>query len=222
MRRWLFVLLCLLADGCGRDENVELAQQLAQGDVQARRAAARALDQLGSKAISAQKALEQAVADSNPEIRRLACHALGEIGPGSKSANAALHTALADQQLSVRLVAALALQKTEPKERAYVPILTKAMQMGEGGVIVAVGGMGAQGDWATATLVGLLGDNRPGIRRLAAEALGRIGPAARQAEPSLRQSLHDPDGRVRDAAADALEAIQGPGLRTTTSIGSSR
>jgi HEAT repeat protein len=42
------------------------------------------------------------------------------------------------------------------------------------------------------------------VRRAAAEALGRLGPLARDAEPALRRALDDPEDLVRKAAAEAL------------------
>ena len=38
----------------------------------------------------------------------------------------------------------------------------------------------------------------------AADALGKIGPAAAEAVPALAAALHDPDEDVRRSAADAL------------------
>ena len=50
----------------------------------------------------------------------------------------------------------------------------------------------------------------PAVRRLAADALGRIGPAAGPARPELvRAAVQDGDGAVRRAAARALRAVSG-------------
>jgi len=51
----------------------------------------------------------------------------------------------------------------------------------------------------------------PTIRRFAADALGRLGPEARDALDALRQAAwHDEDSSVREAAAAALDAVEGP------------
>jgi len=51
----------------------------------------------------------------------------------------------------------------------------------------------------------------PAIRRFAADALGRLGADAREALEALRYvAWHDEDPSVREAAATALEAIEGP------------
>jgi HEAT repeat protein len=57
------------------------------------------------------------------------------------------------------------------------------------------------------TFTRLLTDRRPGIRRLAAEGLGKIGGASQTALPALRQALQDRDDRVREAATQAIELI---------------
>jgi HEAT repeat protein len=84
-----------------------------------------------------------------------------------------------------------------------VPVLTATMQAGEGGTIVAVGGLGPQAEWAAPTLTKLLQDKRPGVRRLAAEALGKIGPQG-DATAALEQATRDADDQVRAAAEAAL------------------
>lgn len=209
MRALAAIGFCLLTAGCGKAPVAELAGQLTDSRAAVRRTAARALDQRGTDARSAVPALTTAIGDQDRDVRRLACHALGRIGLDARPAIPQLTAALRDEDLSVRLVAAFALQKIDPAGRAYVSVLTQAMQMGEGGVIVAVGDMGSEAGWAVPSLVQLLlRDRRPGTRRLAAEALGKMGPAARDAEPSLRQALHDRDDRVREAATKALQAVQ--------------
>ena len=53
----------------------------------------------------------------------------------------------------------------------------------------------------------------PTIRWFAADSLGRLGPEAREASDALRQAAwHDEDPSVREAAAAALDAVEGPGL----------
>jgi len=53
----------------------------------------------------------------------------------------------------------------------------------------------------------------PTIRCFAADSLGRLGPEAREALEALRHSAwHDEDPSVRETAAAALDAVEGPGL----------
>jgi WD40 repeat protein len=52
------------------------------------------------------------------------------------------------------------------------------------------------------------GERSEVLRALAAEALGRIGPAARDAVPALTAAKTDPAAKVREAAQAAVEKIQ--------------
>ena len=208
MTRVAIVALCLCTLGCHSDPTADLTEQLKSSDVTARRSAARALGELGSQADFAVPGLQAALTDNDSEVRRLSTLALGKIGPAAKPALPALARLLNDKEMSVRLSAAFAAQKIDPANELYVPVLTQAMQMGEGGVIVSVGNMGRDAQWAVPALIALLKDRRPGIRRLSAETLGKIGPGASSAESSLHTALRDPDDRVREAAQQALAAIR--------------
>ncbi len=53
-----------------------------------------------------------------------------------------------------------------------------------------------------------LKDREWSIRFAAASALGRIGPAAKEALPALWPLLHDEDPIVRDAAREAIKKIE--------------
>jgi HEAT repeats len=68
--------------------------------------------------------------------------------------------------------------------------------------------------------IGWLRDPRADIRYQAATMLWAYGPLVAEAEPALRQALHDPDPRVRQGAADAIASIHGnkyPGVRSSPS-----
>jgi len=52
-----------------------------------------------------------------------------------------------------------------------------------------------------------LRDRNWSVRLAAANALARIGPAAKEALPALRQLLQDNDQLVRDAAEEAIKSI---------------
>jgi HEAT repeat protein len=59
-------------------------------------------------------------------------------------------------------------------------------------------------------LSSLLAADKPLERYLAACALETIGPAARDAASYLQRSLEDSDPIVREAVAEALQAIENP------------
>jgi HEAT repeat protein len=52
-----------------------------------------------------------------------------------------------------------------------------------------------------------LSDADAGVRRSAAQALGRMGPQADTAVPALTAALADPNPGVRESAAQALTAL---------------
>ncbi|HET9868122.1 MAG TPA: HEAT repeat domain-containing protein, partial [Nitrospira sp.] len=61
---------------------------------------------------------------------------------------------------------------------------------------------------AVPKLASLLTAERALERYLAACALQSVGPSAVQAVPALQRTLNDPDPIVREAAAEALQAIE--------------
>ena len=157
-------------------------------------------------------ALQNATSDSDREVRRLSCFALGEIGTANRRV---LSAALDDAEMSVRLSAAYALLKLDDADPEAAETLSVAMRAGDGGVIVSVTSAGARAAWAIPTLTTLLTDRRAGIRRLAAEGLGKIGGASQSALPTLKRATQDRDDRVRAAAAEAIEQIQVAGAAET-------
>jgi HEAT repeat protein len=205
--RWPTGLLIAALAGCAEDPMPTLLGQAASANAEERADAVRSLGELGAGAETAVPALINATRDEDRDVRRAACRSLGEIGDFREAALSALLARLEDEEFPVQLAAAFALLKLDPQGRAYVPALTRAMRRGEGGTIVAVGRLGRQAEWAVPTLVDLLRDRRPGVRRLAAEALGRIGLTEEAAE-ALRKASRDPDDRVRRAAEAALAAAR--------------
>ncbi len=52
-------------------------------------------------------------------------------------------------------------------------------------------------------------DADPMIRQIAVKSLARLGPAANEAAPTLRELAdHDPEPRVRQLANEALKKIE--------------
>jgi HEAT repeat protein len=199
--------LCCLLNSCG-DSQGQLLAQLQSPEVEVRRAAVRALALQSQPDNRVMIALTQAVADSDQAVRGLAINALGQIGKPARGSLPALTLVMKDSDPVIRLRAALAIQKINPKDLSFVPVLVSAMRSGDGRVLLEVGAMGRDGAWAVPTLIELLGHPLPQIRALAAQTLGRIGPAAVGAKPALQQAAHDSNAAVQLAARQALEHVQ--------------
>jgi HEAT repeat protein len=202
-------LAILFVAGCGEDRLATLRGDLQSTDAEVCQQALRELGMMGEAAGPAVTEIAARIRDPAPAVRQAACRALGEIGQPATANTADLEGALADESWPVRLAAAFAILKLDPNSDSPQAVLNEAMAKGEGGTIVAVGQLGADAAWAVPTLVALLKDRRPGTRRLAAEALGTIGPAAAAAASALEVATRDSDDRVRAAAEQALARVRG-------------
>jgi len=203
--KWLATTVLLAFVGCGTDPVAGLIGKLQDEDVDVRRAAAQSLLDMGLEAAPAAEALGQAIEDQDREVRRLALHAISQIGPQAAPYLPVMKNALDDGEVSVRIAAAIAINRLDPNDVEHQRVLIAAMKSGDGGIIVRVGQMSSNAVWAVPTLIKLLGDRRPGIRRITADALEKIGSAAIAAKATLiRVATNDPDERVREAAVRAL------------------
>jgi HEAT repeat protein len=87
---------------------------------------------------------------------------------------------------------------TMGEEKDASAILAQLWQLGEGGKVLLP------------ELVGLLKSRSDKVRDEAVDALGDIGPAARDALPALREmAASDPSSRVRQSAAAAVRQVEG-------------
>jgi HEAT repeat protein len=185
-----------------------LIAQLESVDATMRRAAARELGERSEAEERVIAALTQRVADADAEVRHEAIRALGRRGRAAKSSVPVLEKSLDDADARVRVRAALAIQQIDPQNRTFVPVLAGAMRGGDGRVLLEVGAMGEEAAWAVPALVGLLSHELPQMRALAAQTLGRIGPAADRAVGALERATQDPNVAVQGAARDALDRIR--------------
>jgi HEAT repeat protein len=141
-----------------------------------------ALGAIGPDAKAAVPAIAGALEDSDMNVRYAACYALGQIGPGATSAKADLMENLGSADQFLAMSAAWALTKIDPKcsmcVPKAVPVLIKAL------------------------------DEPHAITRVhAVQALGALGPLAKDAVPALKKALEDEIEDIRAVAAEALEAI---------------
>jgi HEAT repeat protein len=130
-------------------------------DEDVRQAAVQAVVQLGPQPRSALAALSDSLEDELAEVRFQAAISLGEMGKEARPATGALiRTHLYDPDPAVRAEAAVALWKIDRQAEAVVPALIRA-----------------------------LGEANEFVCWIAADCLGDIGPAARDAVPALRAAL---------------------------------
>ncbi len=156
-------------------------------DANVRSYAAYALGEIGPAAEIAVPDLIKALRnDEDANVRIYAAYALGEIGPAAKAAVPALIKALEDNNVYVRINAIIALGEIGPAAEAAVPALIYILRDINndisdyyvprgfsradvcGNVIIAFSKIGKP---AVPALMKALGDNKPIVRKYAAEAL---------------------------------------------------
>ena len=175
-----------------------------------------ALGAIGPEAGVAVPGLIERLNDKTDPIRWMAADALGHIGQQAEVAVPALLVALGDtvhaQPDGYRTTS---YDDRQMPRQARVRTLTqfeRGWRTDADFSGPAVGSAAATalvrfGTEAVPGLMGALEDDDANVRRMAVKILGRIGPAARSAEPSLRPLLRDVDKRVRQAAAESLKQI---------------
>lgn len=145
--------------------------------------------------------------DGKPAIRCSAIRILGGLGAPAPVAVPALSDSLGDMDAGVRLAAATALSEMGPSAIEAVPALAAAVTNDNALRAMALAAAGALGPVAQGVawpaLFDLLRDESDVARSMAAMALGRMGPAAKEAVPALVAALKDPC-----VAGDAWEALK--------------
>lgn len=195
-------LALLLLTGCGEGTTDRLLRELQSTDAAVRQKAAQTVAdrKLSDPLLIA--ALHQSTEDPVAEVRRWSCRALGAIG--DSTAIPVLEARTKDKETPVRRAAALSLLTLAPDNGPARQELTEAIRSGDGGVIVLLTTWQPAPAWAVPTLLDLLRDRRPGIRRLAVEALAALGGGQPEVATALRKLEKDPDDRVRESVARAL------------------
>jgi HEAT repeat protein len=207
-------LLFLITCGCGESRLDQLLQGAHSTDIDQQRQALRELAEFGPEAAPAIPDLIELCGHSHTDVRRLSSLALSNIVstlPADESGSQrgeiidVLATQLDDEAPAVRNTAAFGLLTLDPGHAAARQRLQTAMREGDGGIIDRLSRTQPPPTWAVPTLVEILSrDPRPGLRRLAAIALGEIDPRGEHAQTALRRALQDADDRVRGAAEEAL------------------
>jgi HEAT repeat protein len=174
------------------------------------------LGQIGPGAVSATDALAGLLADENVQVSTEAALALAKIGPGAKDAVPALLAALKKENCPDAHAIVYTLGKIGPQAAPAEPMLLKEISGKDVSLAVIAAwaltqihpGSADAAAKAIPVLVAGLSDPLPETRKAAAEALGKLGPLARQAVPALQKSAKDDEAKtVREAAGKALQSI---------------
>ncbi|MCM2266294.1 MAG: HEAT repeat domain-containing protein [Elusimicrobiales bacterium] len=148
------------------------------------------------------------------DARDAAISELGELSdPAKAKLVPGLVKALASKEDAVRYHAAKAIGEIGPAASAAIPALVKMLNDRglDGNVAMgATDAMGRMGKAAVPLLIGAAGGSSMGLRQSATRALGRIGPAAGAAVPTLAANLKAGDELLKSHAAEALQRIGTP------------
>ncbi len=197
----------------GEDELPALLQRLSSPDAVVRAEAADDLLQLGHKARSAEGALIKLLADPAERVRISAAAAILRITGSNADAVTVLSKGLASSDAAVRRVTAEAVGRTGqgagPLVSGLAAVLKDQNVQTRRAAVRAVATLGPVAAGAVSALVPLLNDSALMIE--AADALGRIGPAARPVPARLVAMLADDHPMaVHLAAVRAMAQIGGP------------
>ncbi len=155
--------------------------------------------------------------DANPDLRASAAMTLGTIGPDAKPAIPVLLIELKDKEWNVRTACAEALAKIGVKDKKIISAVKDAMlaekharESWRVDLAESLAELDPDSEDAISAVTNVLlkGDD-PGDRSWAALALERIKSTKikEKAIPALITALKDPDGHVRQCAAQALGNI---------------
>jgi HEAT repeat protein len=197
-----------------RDAVSALVQALQDRNGRVRQSALEGLAGIGPDAKDSVSDVVKALKDPTKEVRRAAANALGKIGPAAAhEAAPALAGLLGGADKDDQVAALAALPGLKPTGRDGKDVYAKAVALfddpDEQLRQKAVDALARVGKAAVPALENALGNTSKEVRLRAAQALGEIGPPAKDASQIL--SLHvqgDQDADVRQACGQALAKIQ--------------
>ncbi|HMF17886.1 MAG TPA: HEAT repeat domain-containing protein [Gemmataceae bacterium] len=167
--------------------------------------------------------LEKSLAEDDAKVR---AHAVAGVGVLARSLGKSvpdLLTALNDPKAEVREAAADALGNMGPLAKAAFPVLdnvakTDVEKAVRDKCVAAKTKIGTPQRGDLSDFLASLKDARAGLRAAAAQAIGMIGPDAKDADPPLGKALADPSADVRISAAQALWNIKSKSAKDLTPI----
>lgn len=164
----------------GRDMVSQLTPLLKTAKTDARLSVTRCLGEMRGEAAAAVPALAEALGDKGWRHRDGAAKSIGMIGADPQNAIPALVAAMKDSDNRVRGEAAAALKAYRDHAEKIVP-----------------------------EMISMLADADLTVVALACDGLGGLGSKAKQAVPALQKAKNSPNFIVRQAATEAIRAIQG-------------
>jgi len=200
-----------------------LADALHSRSSRIRYRATQALGELPRPDARAVSELTEALDDEDEVVRTGALWALGQMGPAAAPAISALVAILQGHGMDgddvlIRGMAASALGEIGPEAREAVPDLIECLDESYTGpagtrlrlqVARAVWRIQQEPRFLRSIGIEALSGAKWSLRRLAAQWLGDLGPAAQAAVPHLERALQDKHPSVRRHAASSLEKISG-------------
>lgn len=194
-----------------------LVEKLRSSDNSVRAEAAGDLRSLGSKATQAIEPLAALVNDASPRVRHAAAAAITRISAKDERGIKVLSRDLESPDIAVRRSAARAVALAGPHAGSLAPKIGKLLKdenlVVRGTALQAVATLGPAAAKAAPDVIPLLED--PALQIDAADALGRIGTAARPAPAKLIAMLSSDQQPVRWAAVRGLSQIGGPEAHPT-------
>lgn len=190
----------------------QLVRQLQSSDATVRVEAATDLGWLEKKASEAVPALGQMLGDSAPRARFAAAVALLRISPTDSRGIRVLASGVESTDPAIKRDAVQAIGMAGPQGAKLVQSLSQALMDSDSSVrlaaLEAIATLGPAAASAKDNVASLL--DQPEFAVDAADALGRIGPAARPAPIQLSKMLKSDQASSRWAAVRALSQIGGP------------
>jgi HEAT repeat protein len=196
----------------GEEEVPALIGKLGSADAITRAETAEDLGTLGAKAANAAEPLAKLLEDPSPRVRTAAAAALAQIDPNDKRAVGALTRDLGSSDVAVRRHAAsatgLAGAAAAPLAPKLAALLSDSDEATRRFALQSIATLGPAASDATAAVTKLLDDPQTSID--AADALGRIGKAARPSMKKLATLISSNAPAARWAAVRAMSQIGGP------------
>jgi HEAT repeat protein len=151
----------------------------------------------------------------NDDLRHIACHVLIAIGPTAKLAVNPLtklldHENLHTQYWSCRALGSIGAPAALPAVDKLISLTREGAASVRRNAVMALGEIGIEsGPKMLQALSDALQDKTQPVRAVAAEALTKIGPPAKETLPALKQAIDRPFFRARVQAALAIWKISG-------------